>query len=244
MGGGLLGALIVLDEEDDLPPAIWNLPEVILVLSEVEVDLMLTDMIAVSGDNLYTNSDNYYPDENGYSFTLVNGQYQPTVTLTQGKWTRFRIIFSSLLDVLELQFTSNDIGCEWYLLAKDGIYVYGAPRDLQSTVYLAPGNRADVVIRCPASGTFTLGAAPTSDIEQHVILKGEVEASSEPPDEPLPLFDPYRPDYLADLYDHRADNRFTFSFIPVPGDGIGQGSCSLNGMQWDPTRSLTSIVSV
>ena len=37
--------------------------------------------------------------------------------------------------------------CEMKLLAKDGIYLDDAPRDI-STAILSPGNRADLAVRC------------------------------------------------------------------------------------------------
>jgi FtsP/CotA-like multicopper oxidase with cupredoxin domain len=49
------------------------------------------------------------------------------------------------------------LGCEWKLLAKDGVYVDNAPRTL-NVVHLAPGNRAGVVVKCTWPGTFTFTA--------------------------------------------------------------------------------------
>ena len=41
--------------------------------------------------------------------------------------------------------------CEMKLLAKDGIYLDDAPRDI-STAILSPGNRADLAVRCNSVG--------------------------------------------------------------------------------------------
>jgi FtsP/CotA-like multicopper oxidase with cupredoxin domain len=234
VGGGMLGAIIVADDESEVPSAIYGMPELVLLLSEVPFDDLLKIYTAVSGDDLLGSRDNYAP--NGYSAVLVNGQYQPTASMIQGKWTRLRVIFSGLTHAIELQMTNNTISCEWYLLAKDGIFVNNAPREFGDTIYLAPGNRADVVVRCDHSGSFTVGST-TGPTAQETILTVTVAASTAKPDEDLPRFTPYRPNYLADVYT-QSGTAFSLEFSRA------DGGCSLNNVAWDGSTAAGSMVSL
>jgi hypothetical protein len=132
--------------------------------------------------------------------------------------------------------TENTANCEWHLLAKDGIYVDEAPRPLgtgsgSGTLYMGPGNRVDVAMRCANLGSMTLGSTKVddTDIAQTEILRFEVTdiAAGIVADGELPRFHPYRPDYLADVYD---------TTLPVVTQAVnfqgGGGSCTINGVAW------------
>lgn len=85
-------------------------------------------------------------------FSLVNGMWIPSLTVRAGEWTRLRFVFASIELSLVLWPPTSDgseggLDCEWKLLAKDGIYLNVAARDIQK-VYLAPGQRSDVALRC------------------------------------------------------------------------------------------------
>merc|ERR1712113_923494 len=54
-----------------------------------------------------------------------------------------------------LQFAVS--GCEFKLIAKDGIFLHEAPRDV-AYGFMAPGNRADMLVKCPPGRhTITVG---------------------------------------------------------------------------------------
>ena len=85
------------------------------------------------------------------------------------------------------------------LLAKDGVYLPTAPRNISHGV-LASGNRADVLINCP-EGDFTFRSVadakpkdPTTDPINgtlfHIIARG---SPSPPPQCDLPVFEVNRP---------------------------------------------------
>ena len=186
---------------------------------------MLNKFPSTTGDDLLNHNDNNVPA--GVEFFLVNGQHQPTLNIEQGEWTRLRVIFSSLSTVLELQMTQNDIDCEWFLLAKDGIFVEAAPRTFGDIVYMAPGNRVDIVMRCRLSGLAIFG---TEDTPQ--IISIAVSASTSKSNIDLPIFSPHRPDYLADLYTASKTDRFDMDIVSVPG------SCTLNGKLWDGSTPI------
>lgn len=76
-------------------------------------------------------------------------QFLPKVTMKLGKWYRWRMVMSSVLE--SVAFHPGSDACEMKLLAKDSIYLSDAPRDI-SMVILSPGNRADVAVRCNSLG--------------------------------------------------------------------------------------------
>lgn len=84
-------------------------------------------------------------------FFSVNGQYQPTLKVSTGEWVRFRMIYAGHNIPLKLALSS---GCQWLLIAKDGVYLEEYPRKLlnKSHVWLGPANRADVIMRCNEPG--------------------------------------------------------------------------------------------
>ena len=79
------------------------------------------------------------------------------------------------------------------LLAKDGIYLPTAPRAVQQGV-LASGNRADVLINCPA-GDFTFNSINNYDgaINGTLLHISAVASPSARPHCDLPVFEVNRP---------------------------------------------------
>lgn len=75
---------------------------------------------------------------------LVNGLYNPEVSIEAGRWTRVRIVYAAISH--QIYFGLPD-ECEMKLLAKDGVYLPLAPRNV-SFAFLGPGNRADLLVRC------------------------------------------------------------------------------------------------
>jgi FtsP/CotA-like multicopper oxidase with cupredoxin domain len=140
VGGGALGMLVIEDEERDaLPP--WLLAtardEVRLVI-QVLPQRMLADIEAQSG------ADPPVITGTGPSnLLLVNGQLNPVISMANGRWYRWRVLFSSLHHRARL----DTPGCEFGILAKDGVYLLDAPRPLDYMQF-ASGNRVDVIIRC------------------------------------------------------------------------------------------------
>ena len=75
---------------------------------------------------------------------LVNGQTEPVMAVEAGKWTRWRLLFSSLESYGT--FELDDGSCEMQLVAKDGAYLPEAPRAVTS-LPIAPGMRCDIAVR-------------------------------------------------------------------------------------------------
>lgn len=99
-------------------------------------------------------------------FFTVNGQYQPTLKAQTGEWLRVRFLYASggnfpvnmrliSQDGTE-QFAdgSNSGNCTIRLLSKDGVFVRPTPRQITKGLWLGPGQRAQVVMRCHEPGMY------------------------------------------------------------------------------------------
>lgn len=152
-GGGMVGVIVVEDAVDEIPSSLASVDEKILFVQYMQFGDIVNIAGRASMSEAWTSTSTGTPA--GTAHFTVNGQYAPTIKIDQNEWTRLRIVFSSLNKVVKFQLSSAaaGLGCEWKLLAKDGIYVQNAPRAL-SSVYLAPGNRVDILIRCSSVGTF------------------------------------------------------------------------------------------
>ena len=140
--------------------------------------------------------------------------------MVAGQWARWRTLMASIEQNLELTVS----GCELQLLAKDGVYLSVAPRAI-TAVHLAPGGRADVAVRCPAAGSYSLvsrgrrsGRGRDSDAFVKTIASVEVATGSSSSSSPggsgdgsLQEFSVPRPCYLVDLT-HVADNQLNSGF--------------------------------
>ncbi len=81
---------------------------------------------------------------------LVNGQLRPRIEMGGGAVERWRVVNACTSRFLRLRLDGHG----WGFLGYDG-QALGAPED-RSTVVLAPGNRADMLVRPARSGTFAL----------------------------------------------------------------------------------------
>mmetsp|Transcript_5822 Transcript_5822/g.12798 ORF Transcript_5822/g.12798 Transcript_5822/m.12798 type:complete len:640 (+) Transcript_5822:96-2015(+) len=148
-GAGSSGMLIMDDPEDyNIPAAIKKMPEVQIVFQHINLKL-LRDIARISQDDVTNWIDHNFEITNKTTdltnIMLANMQFLPKITMEQGKWYRWRMVMSSI--EVGLAFMSQSKTCEMKLLAKDGIYLSDAPRDVEAVI-LSPGNRADIAIRC------------------------------------------------------------------------------------------------
>jgi len=135
-----LGAIIIKDPPGSLPDEISNMTDVLLVVSLLDLGVS-SELERYGRGTLWKTSLNN-------KTALVNGQMNPSLDLEGGHWYRFRLIYASIRYSLQVHWDPNsNAACEMKLLAKDGVYLHQAPRNI-STVYLPSGGRADVAIRC------------------------------------------------------------------------------------------------
>ena len=155
------------------------------------------------------------------NMVLMNGAFNPEKEIAANTWHRFRMLYSSVDKVVMP--TIEGGGCEYKLLAKDGITLQSAPRDFE-TGFMGPGNRADWLVRCqpgkhrlitqayvPFGGDvlqlvgdvklYGLGNHYAREAQNLVTLVATVDGSAPatPSCEVLPTFEVARPCYLVDL---------------------------------------------
>ena len=166
-GGGAVGALIVEDHAGQLPAEVAALEEMVFVLAHVN----MPELKAVAqkyesncqdaGGSADECDDKTWSDGategSQVDTVLVNGMSQPVVSINANQWYRWRLIFAAVDAILKPSLP----GCEIKLLAKDGIYLNDAPRDIEEG-YMGPGTRADWLIRCSAAGSYEFGTQQVS----------------------------------------------------------------------------------
>ena len=172
--GGMSG-LIFVDGADDLRDNFSTMPEVplhVLFLPfDAELDvarMQWTDDDAAPGPFRWRFNRDVSARVEGAprSTLLVNGRPEPVIRLDAGRWYRFRVLCAGTFYRF---FAGPPRGCEWRLLAKDGVPVGPrAPRAL-GTLPLYPGSRADVLVRCEPGrrpwSTMSAAAAGVADVE-------------------------------------------------------------------------------
>mmetsp|Transcript_28431 Transcript_28431/g.71923 ORF Transcript_28431/g.71923 Transcript_28431/m.71923 type:complete len:814 (-) Transcript_28431:63-2504(-) len=157
VGGGAAGMIIVEDPEGSVPPYVAAMPEKHLVF--MAIDWTLQSSIEDLGGGKLWQTDPFESIP-----LLVNGVSQPKVTIKPATWYRFRMVFGAVETVLQMV-ESGPAFCSVKLLAKDGVWLNVAPRDLKNEsgvmtpIQLSPGNRADIAIACvcrsPDLGCYT-----------------------------------------------------------------------------------------
>jgi len=197
VASGMVGALIVDDDEARLPPAIKAMRERVIVMHEVyhsntHWPFGTEDVICYfcidnfawpSGDRLNMAKQvvdpalkqcgkmpAFWPGTKhdlaqttqplDCEYMLLNGEYQPDITMRPGEWQRLRIVQSSANSAMRLGFPPE---CEVLLLAMDGLYMK-SPRNIsasdpmrrvQGFVFTA-GSRADLAVMCPQAGSYPI----------------------------------------------------------------------------------------
>ena len=136
--GGLFGALLVAAPSESAAGAAR---ERVLVVS----DTTLTSdgaVAAVSARDVMAGREG--------ELLLVNGQLRPRIDCTEGVPERWRVVNACTSRFVELRLDDHPVGFVGY----DG-HALDVP-EARSTVVLAPGNRADLVVEPTRSGLFTL----------------------------------------------------------------------------------------
>ena len=162
-GGGASGMIIVNDAPGSIPAEVaaleemsfflqhLNMPELTAVAQTYEANCQRAGGTAAQCDDpVWANGATSGTQTNSI---LTNGMTQPVVSLVANRWYRWRIVYAAVDSIIEPSLP----GCTVKLLAKDGVYLHEAPRDI-TVGYMAPGNRADWLVRCP-EGTHTWSSA-------------------------------------------------------------------------------------
>jgi FtsP/CotA-like multicopper oxidase with cupredoxin domain len=228
---GLAGAIVV--ERDD-SPTLGSQQERVLLVTDVSLD----------GDRIAQASmpDRMHGREG--DLVLVNGQLQPVVTMAPGGHEHWRVINACCSRFLRLRLE----GAEIRQVAGD-VGLLDAPTPVDE-VLLAPGNRADLLVRVASAGTHELVAEPVDrgDVGMGGMMGGaggsagtvtllRVDAKGDAVAGPAV---PARLVELDDLRDVEVDQKRVLTF--AMGMGMGRGmSLTIDGKTFDPERVDQSV---
>uniref|UniRef100_A0A6U7UT21 Plastocyanin-like domain-containing protein n=1 Tax=Eutreptiella gymnastica TaxID=73025 RepID=A0A6U7UT21_9EUGL len=219
VGGGAFGVLIVQDPAGTLPAEVEAMGMGQVLCFSHMGTRALTEIASTSGDTWFSVTGATQ------DIVLLNGLTKPKLTMQPGEWQRWRMVFAGVDEALNIVLNS----CELQLLAKDGVYLTSLPRTV-TTIQLPPGGRADVAVRCPTAGTYTLSSTNrdiTHDLAT-ISVTGTAVASS-----PLATFKYPMPAYLTDLLNTAANATFALNIN-------GGGGCSVNNVAF---TSMTNYLS-
>lgn len=131
---GLAGAVIVRSKNDPLR----HLPERHLLISDLKLD--------ANGQIAANDMADLHDGREG-QFILINGAWQPVITLARGERQRWRIWNASSARILQLALPAHEV----HLVGTDGGLIT-EPRQIDS-IQLSPGERAELVV----TGRFYTG---------------------------------------------------------------------------------------
>jgi FtsP/CotA-like multicopper oxidase with cupredoxin domain len=224
MTSGMAGALILEGDFDDVPE-IAAAAEHLLILNEVLFDYR----------GAIDNYDTVWPEATP-RFLSVNGQREPAIRMRPGEVQRWRIIHTGHEDNLRLALAGHD----FQVIAYDGIR---RPRmEALDTLLMAPGQRADVLVKAGAAGTYALDAvANDQGYPSPVGRLASLIVEGEPMAMPLPVTALGKPP-LVSIADSEVTNkrRITLSVDQPefpPAANYQEFAYYICGRRFDPTRA-------
>jgi len=231
LAGGAALCMIVKDPPGFLPAEVEEAEDVVMVLQYWHFEQLRTSA-ANAGDNKLVEQIEGFTGNH----ITINGHIEPTMNVKRGVWQRWRILHAGWYELdagIYLKSLENEAECEFYLLAKDGIYVSDYPRSVRS-LPIPPGGRADIMIRCNAVGNSAVNAIGRTIIHVHVIeddsniVSVEAGQMMDSP-EPLTPWSPSKPLYLQDLRETEPTKDCTCGTY---FEGYGTES-NINNMKYD-----------
>ncbi|MFJ6383675.1 multicopper oxidase family protein [Kitasatospora sp. NPDC092039] len=159
IGGGMAGVIVVEGDVDEVPE-IAAAADLVVCVNELRLrDGAVPEFTA---DNSLTGAPS--------TFT-VNGEVNPGLVLRPGEVQRWRLVAATGFTTLELRLVDEDVEMTMHQIARDGV-TFAVPV-AAGTVQLAPGSRADVLVRGGEAGTYELRAQGVFDPLMTVEVAGE-----------------------------------------------------------------------
>jgi FtsP/CotA-like multicopper oxidase with cupredoxin domain len=222
MSSGMVGAVIIEGDFAEIPE-IATARERLMVLTQVVYD----------ANGMVENFETLFP-ETATRFLAINGQRRPMIEMRPGEVQRWRILNAAYQDDMLLDLEKHDLQA----IAYDGIQL-GAMQPLKQ-VLIAPGQRADILVKAGAPGTYAFNAAPYD--QGHPSPVGplaRVVVSGAPMDMKLPRTLPPAP--LATIKDSEITNRrkVVLSATAPEADAAGhwqEFQFFVDGKKFDPSR--------
>jgi FtsP/CotA-like multicopper oxidase with cupredoxin domain len=232
---GLVGALLV-EGDPDLPAA----SQQVLLITDISLNgsgrvaqpSTMATMMGREGD-----------------LVLVNGQHQPVITAAPGTLQRWRVINGCTARVLALRLDSHRLT----QAALDGVFL-PAPVD-RDQVVLAPGNRADLLIRPTHSGRYALLTDPYDRGRAAMMggmgmdgegssARGPVTLATLDAAGPAAAAPPLPATLLAPPAAHgpvTGQRQLTFAIGMGAGMGMGGMTFTIDGRTFDPGRDDQTV---
>ncbi|NUM52638.1 MAG: multicopper oxidase family protein [Candidatus Hydrogenedentes bacterium] len=228
MLGGMGGALIIEGGADEVPE-VAEAKEHVLILQEIRID--------ENGETPLLDEHAFHEGEHA-SFPgsvlqhTINGQVNPTIIMHPGEVQRWRIVQAGVDQFTPLGLDDH----VFHQIAMDGIS-FKKPEEMEM-ILLAPGNRADVLVKAGAEGTYYLRMHAHDqghgEMEEEILATIKVQGSAM--DMPLPAGLP-TPSSLEFIEDDEVENirAISFSVESVP-PGEMFPVFAINGQLFDPER--------
>ena len=226
--GGLFGALLVTGPDE---PDVAR--ERVIVISDTTLT-STGDVASVSHADAMLGREG--------ELVLVNGRQRPRIALSAGTTERWRVVNACASRFLDLRLDDHT----WGLLGYDGQGLH-APLDRES-VLLAPGNRADLLVRPTGTGSTTLrtlavdrggmgmmgGSATSGEVELATVDIGAGGPGTGSGAAAWPT--------LEDLRSAPVDGRRTVTMTGGMGMGMGGMEFGFDGRTFDPARTDQELV--
>lgn len=230
---GMAGLFIVRSRTDPIPAAI---EEKLLVISDLR--------LAADGTIPPNTAMDWQNGREG-NYVLVNGQYQPTLTIDPGQSQRWRILNATNARYLRLALTGHTMT----LIGTDGGLLRSPVSGLDE-ILLAPAERVEVIVTASLSSGATavlrslpydrgsMGMMETSSTTFPLLTLTNTSASTAAVALPNALIP------FSDLGVHTSSKRLVFSSgMGMGAMGGGMMSFLIDGKSFDPARiDLTSRV--
>ncbi|MBI3929172.1 MAG: multicopper oxidase domain-containing protein [Armatimonadetes bacterium] len=240
---GLAGALIVAGGLDDVPE-IAVASDLVFLINELNLNLFRNEPNTIQDPYQVVEYTTPGPFQRGDSIFVVNGEFQPRLQVRPGQVVRLRLINASARNTAPLTVQGN----QFHLLAIDGITI-PAMRTLNG-VTLAPGNRADVLLKIDLPGTYEIrkeefmtGMGPP----QAAQVLAFVDVVGDPFDMPLPAGPLPVPATLPDITNAEVNDFRTLTYNindpmanppvgpQIPTGGGNAPNFTINGVRFDPS---------
>lgn len=192
VGSGMSGALIIEDDEAEIPPALReaNKGEKVMVFQTILYDAhgRADDFTALFGDNperekLCKENKPGCTWQHSKRRVTINGQIVPRITMRPGEVQRWRMIYTSFRISMKIQLQGHSL----HEIALDGLYLgrvdtWGPTQ----VIDLHPGYRSDVLVKASSTpGTYRLVDVLRGGTEDENLL-AEIVVEGEPLDMALP----------------------------------------------------------
>jgi len=170
--------------------------------------------------------------------TLVNGQVKPEIAMKRGEVQRWRFVNAGFFEVLPLRLAADDAAAgepDLHAIAVDGISL--PRREARKRIDLAPGNRADALVKFDRPGRYYL--YKSESMRQRNVLDAaqilaQIDVSND--EKAMKLPDVLPGDAIRPIDQHAAKPRPPLYFSARRDERLQRFRFIINGRDFDPHR--------